>query len=79
MIVEYERCDPEVGDNLEFDNFDGEYVKWNYVIIDSDAMTNQDESTFFRMLERVGENRNEEVHFQDLKRHLYDKLSIAQQ
>jgi hypothetical protein len=36
-------------------------------------MTNPDESTFARMLERVGENRNEEVHF-NLR-----ELSIVQQ
>jgi hypothetical protein len=28
-----ERCAPEVGDNLEFDNFDGKDVKWSYVIM----------------------------------------------
>jgi hypothetical protein len=79
MIVEDERCDPEVRDNLEFDNFEGDDVKWSYVISDSDAMTNPEESTFARMLERVGENRNEEVHFnlrEDLKMHLYDNFPL---
>jgi hypothetical protein len=72
MIMEDGRCDPVVGDNLEFDNFDGEDIKWSYVIIDSDAMTNPEESTFARMFERVGKNRNEEVRFnlrEDVQHH----------
>jgi hypothetical protein len=54
MIVEDEGCDPEVRDNLEFDNFEGEDVYRSNVIRDSDALINPAESSFARMLERVG-------------------------
>jgi hypothetical protein len=79
MIVEDEHGDPEVQDNLQFDNFDGEDDNWNFVISDSDAATNPEDSTFARMLERVGQNRDQEIHFklrEDLKRHLYDNFPL---
>jgi hypothetical protein len=56
MIVEDEHCDPEVRENLEFDNFEGEDVYRSYVIRDSDVLINPAESSFTR-IERVGENR----------------------
>lgn len=68
---------PEVEDNFNFDNFDGEYVNWSYVIIDSDAVTNPEETAFARMLDRVGENNNVKLHFnlrEALKRQLYGKF-----
>jgi hypothetical protein len=79
MIVEDEGCDPEVRDNLEFDNFEGEDVYRSNVIRDFDALINPAESSFARMLERVGENRNEEKHFilrEELKRPLNHSIPL---